>query len=255
MKANYHTHTWRCNHASGTEEEYVCQAIASGIEILGFSDHAPYIFPNGYSSHIRMRPDQLRDYTDTVLSLKKKYADSISIHVGLETEYFPRYFADEIAFLRDSDVEYMILGQHYIVNEPDRYSGAPTDDVGFLKQYCHQTMEAMQTGLFSYFAHPDLIHFVGDPAVYHRYMTELMRETANCGLCAEINLLGLREDRHYPSYHFLEAVADADCPVVMGVDAHDVDAFKDTEAEKTVRKLAAEFGLNLRETIELRSIH
>ena len=37
MTANYHTHTWRCNHASGTEREYIEKAIESGIRILGFS--------------------------------------------------------------------------------------------------------------------------------------------------------------------------------------------------------------------------
>ena len=29
MIANYHTHTWRCKHAVGTEREYVEQAIAA----------------------------------------------------------------------------------------------------------------------------------------------------------------------------------------------------------------------------------
>lgn len=45
MIANYHTHTPRCNHAVGSEEEYVQQALKAGIKILGFSDHTPYLFP------------------------------------------------------------------------------------------------------------------------------------------------------------------------------------------------------------------
>ena len=36
MIANYHTHTPRCNHAVGSEEEYVQQALKAGIKILGF---------------------------------------------------------------------------------------------------------------------------------------------------------------------------------------------------------------------------
>jgi histidinol phosphatase-like PHP family hydrolase len=31
---NYHSHTTRCMHAAGTEEEYVLQAIKSGFECL-----------------------------------------------------------------------------------------------------------------------------------------------------------------------------------------------------------------------------
>lgn len=36
MIANYHTHTWRCRHADGTEREYVERAIEGGLKILGF---------------------------------------------------------------------------------------------------------------------------------------------------------------------------------------------------------------------------
>ena len=31
MIANYHTHTWRCHHAGGTERQYIESAIAAGI--------------------------------------------------------------------------------------------------------------------------------------------------------------------------------------------------------------------------------
>ena len=43
MIANYHTHTYRCRHASGTEEEYIYQALDGGLEELGFSDHTPEV--------------------------------------------------------------------------------------------------------------------------------------------------------------------------------------------------------------------
>ena len=54
MIANYHTHTARCGHAAGTEDEYVQQAIQSGLKILGFSDHTPYWFAGEYYSRMRM---------------------------------------------------------------------------------------------------------------------------------------------------------------------------------------------------------
>ena len=40
-KINYHTHTYRCGHAKGTEEEMVQAAINMNIEELGISDHIP----------------------------------------------------------------------------------------------------------------------------------------------------------------------------------------------------------------------
>lgn len=44
---NLHSHTYRCHHAKGTDEEYVLSAIKNGYTEMGFSDHAPYIFPKG----------------------------------------------------------------------------------------------------------------------------------------------------------------------------------------------------------------
>ena len=40
-KTNFHTHTYRCGHANGSEEEMVCSAIKMGIEELGISEHVP----------------------------------------------------------------------------------------------------------------------------------------------------------------------------------------------------------------------
>ena len=62
MIANYHTHTPRCNHAWGAEEEYVERALEAGLKILGFSDHSPQFFPGDYYLGVRMRPEQLQDY-------------------------------------------------------------------------------------------------------------------------------------------------------------------------------------------------
>ena len=62
MFANYHTHTPRCGHASGTEREYIERALEKGLSALGFSDHAPYFFEDGHYSNFRMYPDQAAEY-------------------------------------------------------------------------------------------------------------------------------------------------------------------------------------------------
>ena len=62
MKANFHTHTARCRHARGADREYVESAIRAGLSVLGFSDHSPYFFPNGYYSSHRMFPEDTEGY-------------------------------------------------------------------------------------------------------------------------------------------------------------------------------------------------
>lgn len=42
MRTNYHTHTTRCLHATGSDEEFVLSAIKGGYQELGFSDHTPW---------------------------------------------------------------------------------------------------------------------------------------------------------------------------------------------------------------------
>lgn len=255
MIANYHTHTWRCNHAEGTEEEYILAAMERGLEILGFSDHTPYPFPQPYVSTFRMKMDQFDDYVETIQGLKEKYAGKIEIHLGLETEYYPKYFPQLLEKLRDSPLEYLILGQHYIGNEVgDPYSGAVTENSEILRRYCHQAMDAMNTGLFSYFAHPDLIRFVGNPKVYRQYMTELCREAKSCGIPLEINLLGLRQDRWYPNPEFWEIAGEAGCQAVLGVDAHAPWHLTEPYSEIAANEIAERNHLELLRTVPLRSI-
>ncbi|MBQ0092821.1 MAG: histidinol-phosphatase, partial [Clostridiales bacterium] len=39
MRYNYHTHTDRCKHAVGREDDYIAVAIREGYDGLGISDH------------------------------------------------------------------------------------------------------------------------------------------------------------------------------------------------------------------------
>jgi len=57
MRIDIHNHTTRCNHAEGTVDEYIQRAIELGIDIYGFSEHAPMDFDPHYRlsfKHIRM---------------------------------------------------------------------------------------------------------------------------------------------------------------------------------------------------------
>ena len=119
MIANFHTHTARCNHAGGTDREYVESAIRAGVKVLGFSDHSPYWFPNGYYSTHRMKPDEIEGYVNSVLSLKEEYKNDIKIHLGFEAEYYPLYFDKMLELIKPYPYEYLILGQHFLRNELD----------------------------------------------------------------------------------------------------------------------------------------
>ena len=102
MLFNYHTHTKRCNHAQGEEREYIEHAIQKGIKTLGFSDHAPYLFPkeSNHYSGFRMRVDEMENYVETVRALAKEYQSDIRVLCGVELEYYPDYHEEEMVFLK-----------------------------------------------------------------------------------------------------------------------------------------------------------
>ena len=162
MQTNYHTHTARCQHAAGEDREYIEAAIERGIKVLGFSDHCPWIFPGDYVSGIRMLPSQTDDYCHSLESLRKEYASDIDIKIGFEAEYVPSLMEAQDRFLADYPIDYMILGQHYLGEEPGSvYTGWETDDYQILKKYVDTVIEGMESGRYLYLAHPDLIYYVG----------------------------------------------------------------------------------------------
>ena len=253
MTENYHTHTARCRHAAGTEEEYVLRAIAGGLKILGFSDHTPFLFPDGYYTHIRMYPDELDNYVSTVLALKKKYAEQIDIHLGLEVEYYPDRMDGLLKLIAPYDIEYFILGQHWCGNEQNEvYNGRPTDDSAKLERYCSQCIEAMETGRFTYLAHPDLLYFTGDPVYYRQQAERLCRGALDFDMPLEINLAGLLTERHYPREEFWEIAGKTGCNVVIGSDAHAPENIVMPAMEAKAMALVEKYDLQLLTTVPLR---
>ena len=255
MIANLHTHTPRCRHATGADEEYVLSAIDSGLKILGFSDHTPYWFSGDYYSHMRMYPQELPEYIESVLFLKEKYKNEIDIRLGLEVEYYPDFFPELLRHLKDTQIEYILLGQHWIGNEMNEpYCGAPTEDETVLQRYCDQAIAAVETGLFTYLAHPDLIYYVGDPKIYAQHIRRLCRAAKSCDTPLEINLLGLRANRHYPHLPLWEIAAEEGCKVVIGSDAHQPGDVYLPDNEAQGLAIVEQFGLELIKQPILRKI-
>lgn len=256
MLANYHTHTPRCNHAVGPERDYIGRALEGGLQELGFSDHTPYFFdqPDYYSS-FRMRPEQLPDYVETLLALRAEYGDRIRLFIGLEAEYYPRLFPRLLDYLRQFPLDYLILGQHALYNETEGvYSTRPTDDEKLLDQYRGQTLEALETGLFSYFAHPDLFHFTGDPKAYDRHVRAICRKAMELSIPLEFNLLGFSEGKHYPDPAFWRIVGEEGCPVVLGSDAHAPADTWDPALIARGEALLADWGIRPVDRVPLRPI-
>lgn len=246
MIYNYHTHTTRCHHAVDSDEEYIECAIKAGMKYLGFSDHAPFVFPDGHEAFYCVEEKDCYEYVETIHNLAAKYSDRIHLSAGYEMEYYPEHFKKMLDLAIKSGADYLILGQHCITHEYPKGPGSRgyTEDPDRLHEYVNNIVDAINTGVFSYVAHPDIINFGGDDEIYKKEMTRLCLSAKEHSIPLEINLHGLFHKRHYPSHKFLAIAGEIGAPVTFGHDAHDSAALLNKEVVKEAARMVKEHKLN-----------
>lgn len=252
LKANFHTHTTRCQHAIDSEQEYIEAAIEMGIKRLGFSDHIPCPFSDGYVSNIRMKMEQAPEYVQTIRRLADEYKSQVEILVGFEAEYIPEFFEAQRRMCKELDVDYMIMGQHFLRSEAKGpYSGTNTDDESRIREYVDSVIAGMKTGMYVYLAHPDLINYKGMDSVYDWEMTRLCKELKKLNIPLEINLLGIAEGKHYPQERFWKIPGEIGNEVIFGLDAHCAAQMKNVDSYNKAMDIVSRYNLNLIEDIRL----
>lgn len=262
-KVNFHTHTYRCGHASGNEEDMVKAAIDMKIKKLGFSEHVP--FPN-YRKHLirsipslrsvqsvasmiyafikngpgmRMPYKQKEDYYKNIFECQDKYKGQIEIYKGYEAEGLSEYFNYYQSLLYSHEVDYLILGHHFNKHcVHNAYYGKAKLSKKEMYQYCNDVEKALETKMFSYLAHPDLF-MVGykdadlDMKTVSRRICEKAKEL---NIPLELNAGGMRRglvERNgekgylYPNTHFWKIVSEVGNDIILGFDAHDPSDFNE----------------------------
>lgn len=246
LKANYHTHTIRCQHAYGTEREYIETAIELGVKKLGFSDHIPCPFKDGYVSGIRMRMEEAPEYVETIRRLGREYREQIQLFVGFEAEYIPEFYEEQMKMFRELGCDYLIMGQHFLRSEAEGpYTGSVSYDSRRIRDYVDAVIEGMKTGSYKYLAHPDLINYQGMDSVYEWEMTRLCSVLKEMDIPLEINLLGISQQKHYPTERFWKIVGEIGNRVVLGLDAHCVEHMQDIRSYEKGMELAEKYHLQL----------
>ena len=227
---NYHTHTWRCQHAAGTEADYVRSAVETGYAVLGFADHTAWPYRSDFVAGMRMRLSQLDGYLSTIRALAEEYRDSLFIPLGLECEAFPEFFS----WLRDLKAEkldYALLGNHYDTNDETGgfYFGRCTRP-RHVQAYGRTTLAGIETGLFDCVAHPDLYccAYPAFDADCRAVARDLCAAAEALDIPLEYNLLGVQRleafraggGLGYPCREFWEVAAGYRVKAIVGLDAH-----------------------------------
>lgn len=258
LNYNLHTHTKRCGHAIGEDEEYVLSAIKAGYKVLGFSDHGPY---RNYSvKSIHMDWNEVDDYLSSMRYLKEKYKDQITIYYGFEFEHIPS-LNDEKLYLKNK-VDYMILGQHFIdpTNTYNFYKCLTDDEI---LEYATSVCEALDSGLYTYLAHPDVFMYnqPGFNDACRKASIMIIEKAIETDTPLEINVHGVLRGRvhftngflyNYPHRDFWKLVAKYNAKCVVGIDAHDPKELLDLDTLNKALKEVEDLDLNILEEVTLR---
>ncbi len=259
MLTNYHTHHYRCLHASGEVEDYVKEAVEQGYEILGISCHMPY--ENFPQMKYRMRYDELPGYFEDIEAAQKKYP-TIQVLKSLECEYFEHLHAYYERLSTQTD--YLIVAQHKVMIGQTMHDAFNFTAPDQLKAYGEVLELAMKTNLFSMVAHPDvfMMRYQKWDEACEALTHQLGQAAMKYDVALEVNANGFRrglttyEDGSrypYPADKFWEIIAKhyPDVKVVVNADCHDPKLLND-EYVAQAKAYAKQLKLNLIDVLPLK---
>ncbi len=252
MMNNYHSHTYLCRHAGGKAIDYIKEAINLGFKKYGISEHAP--MPNLESlGSVRMLDSEYSKYLNDLTEALLYGEGKIKVYKGLEVEYFPFYHERYEFFLKEMD--YLILGQHYIILEDGSYlSTYKLETLEHIIIYRDTLIDALNSGYFNLLCHPDLCFYnIPNPT---KEMLEVLRPVIKLAkkleIPIEVNANGLRkalkygpfrlENAPYPKAVFFKMVKEEEAKVIIQSDCHSLDAIYDWAILES-RKFIKDLGL------------
>ncbi len=230
---NFHTHTALCHHAIGMPEDYAVQAEKDGCTALGFSDHCPY--PSSRKDDFWQKIRMFENETPLYINSIKKATEIVHIplYTGFECEWdkgYNNWYKDGLK--GQYGAQYLVLGQHWVTVGVRHIYAMDIHETSLLHKYIDQLIEGMQTGLFSFVAHPDLI--LGGWKEWNLEIQSCMKEVIKaaeiCNIPLEINGLGLHKNPvnvngkfrfPYPVKEFWQLVSCSTVKTICNADAHD----------------------------------
>ncbi len=229
VTANYHTHTFRCKHATGDASDYAQAAWEAGLTTLGFSEHTPV--PDGRWNEVRMDMDQLDSYDEAIRSAQEAFP-GLNILKGMECDWIPEYnnfYKEE--FREKRNYCYLIGSIHWFKSEGEWIFSYSPEAFGKAREYADLLIEMIESESFDFIAHPDLFGLFSRK--WNTETTAISRAICEAAktysIPLEINGYGFRKarietaegTRHaYPVEKFWEIASDYGIEAVCNSDAH-----------------------------------
>lgn len=252
---SFHSHTFRCGHATGDIEDYVMEAIKNKITTYGVSDHV--FLPGVSQPTVRGDFSLLDNYVETFHSVKEIYKDFITLYLGFECEYAPMYLEYYKSLLTSETVEYLICGQHCTFDDNRNafwYFGYYNmNNFENIERYKDDVILAMKSGLFFYIAHPDLFMYTITRITpdMDRVINEIVDASIKYDIPLEMNISGfgrIEADKEhgtlgYPNEYFWKTAQQKGAKIIFGGDYHKPEAIDNKRFEKLFGELIKKTGV------------
>lgn len=231
MKFDFHTHHNRCGHADGTIRDYIEAALASGLNMIGISDHSPYFGGDEDQPHpdIAMAQSEFANYVQEVLRLKEEYAGRIDVLLGVESDFFPEHADAYRKQYTKYPFDYIIGSVHRLdersIFNKNRWKNLRASEQKALKdRYFQLIAKSAKSGMFDILGHIDAMKANYPP--FSEIETESVDQTLQVigeqDVAIEINTSGKTKivGGWYPSDDILERALYYGVKVTFGSDAH-----------------------------------
>ncbi|HZL12176.1 MAG TPA: histidinol-phosphatase HisJ family protein [Prolixibacteraceae bacterium] len=218
---DYHMHTVLSD-GKNSHEEMIQEAIAIGLDEIGFSDHV-CLKPVDWS----MRLEDIPVMTNQILELKLKYDDQIKIRYGIEMDYFPGRENELKELIESIPVDYVIGSVHFIGDwnfDTDlSLYGKWTNDKLY-EMYFGLIQQAAQSGLFDVIGHLDLIKKfrVYPESNQDKLYEDTIQIIKDNNLVVELNTGGMDRpcSEFFPGEKLMELCYRHHVPITLSSDAH-----------------------------------
>ena len=230
-----HLHSERSHHGKGDLEDFVKSAIKKNIQIICFTEHAPFLFDWNH----RLSEEQTKEYLSELVKLKQQYGSRLNILSGLEIDYSQDSKDFLVDMLQKFKCDFLLGSVHFIDTPQGKislwdYEQLQSEDAQ--KRYFEELQSAASCGLFNAIAHPDLILRAGIPEEkIVMNLKEFVRVLKVNNVAYEINCSGLSKCSYdpnkkkmvqrstYPSINTICFADELGVPLVIGSDAHSPD--------------------------------
>ena len=235
-----------CNFSGDSDalpEDMIKAGIAHGLSGICFTDHLDYDYPEEPNIFLL----DFDNYFKVLSDLKEKYADKISVNIGIELGLQTQAAGQNLAVAEKYPFDF-IIGSSHVVNHMDPYYPeffAGRDEDAAYMEYFESVLENINSGVdFDVYGHIDyVVRYGPNKNAFYAYekftdiIDEILTQLISKGKGIEVNTGGFKYGLGHPNptEDIIKRYRELGGEIItMGADAH-VPEYVAYEFDKTAQ--------------------